>query len=53
VHAPFQDLVDRLPEAEWPHWLEHLVEEPLSAAFIQMRLAPGACIDDGETEVWR
>ncbi len=52
LHVPFKDLVDRLPEAQWPHWLEHLIEEPASHAFLQMRLAAGACIDDGETEAW-
>jgi hypothetical protein len=52
VHVPFQDFVDRLPEAEWPHWLEHLVEAPASANFLQMRMTPGACIDDGETYDW-
>ncbi|MBM3138805.1 MAG: hypothetical protein FJZ92_00995 [Chloroflexi bacterium] len=53
VHAPVQDLIDRLPEAEWPHWIEHLVESPASANFIQMRMTPAACIDDGETADWR
>ena len=52
VHLPLQDLIDRLPEAEWAHWIEHLVVEPLSAAFLQMRMAAGACIDDGETVAW-
>lgn len=52
VHLPLQDLIDRLPEAEWAHWIEHLVVEPLSAAFLQMRMTAGACIDDGETVAW-
>jgi hypothetical protein len=52
VHVPLGDLVDRLPEPEWAHWIEHLVETPASATFLQMRLAPGACIDDGETVDW-
>ncbi len=52
LHVPFQDLVDRLPENEWPHWVEHLLERPSSAAFLQMRLSAGACVDDGETEAW-
>jgi hypothetical protein len=51
--VPFQELVDRLPEDEWPHWIEHVVEEPASLAFLQMRLSAGACIDDGETEAWQ
>jgi hypothetical protein len=52
LQVPFQDLLDRLPEDELPHWLEHLAEEPASAAFLQMRMTAGACIDDGETEAW-
>ena len=52
VHLPFADLVDRVPESEWPHWLEHLVETSASATFLTMRMTPAACIDDGETEPW-
>lgn len=52
LHVPFQDLVDRLPEDEWPHWIEQLLERPSSPAFLQMRLSAGACVDDGETEAW-
>lgn len=52
LHAPFQDLADRLPEAEWGHWVEHLVALPASSNFLQMRAAAGACIDDGDTEPW-
>lgn len=52
LHVPFQELVDRLPESEWPHWLEHLCVRPASPVFLQMRLAAGACIDDGETGAW-
>lgn len=52
VHLPAQELLDRLPEEEWPHWIEHLVETPASANFLKMRQAAGACIDDGETEAW-
>ncbi|MFN8639775.1 MAG: hypothetical protein U0360_10060 [Dehalococcoidia bacterium] len=52
VHVPFGDLVDRLPEAEWPHWVEHVLDPPSSLTFLQMRLSAGACIDDGETEAW-
>lgn len=52
LHLPFSDLADRLPEDEWPFWLDHLVEAPASGAFLQMRLTSSACIDDGETEAW-
>ena len=52
VHLPVQDLLDRLPEEEWPHWVSHLVPTPASASFLQMRMTAGACIDDGDTERW-
>lgn len=52
LHVPFNDLVERLPEDEWPHWVEHLIADAASAAFLQMRLVAAACIDDGETVAW-
>ena len=52
VHLPVQDLIERLPEEEWPHWIEHLVETPASANFLKMRQAGAACIDDGEPGRW-
>lgn len=52
VQVPFEDLLDRLPEAERPHWIEHLVIEPASFNFLRMRLAGAACIDDGEAGPW-
>jgi len=52
VQLPFEDLHDRLPEEEWPHWLDHLVAEPASITFLRMRTAGAACIDDGDAEVW-
>jgi len=52
LHVPFDDLHERLPDAEREHWLAHLLDAPLSVSFLQMRLAPGACIDDGDTEAW-
>lgn len=52
VQVPFDDLLDRVPEAERPHWVEHLVVEPSSLNFLRMRLAGAACIDDGEAAPW-
>lgn len=52
LHVPFQELAERLPEDEREHWLTHLIEEPASIAFLQMRLSPVACIEDGDTEPW-
>lgn len=51
VHASFQDLLG-LPESERDHWAQHVVALPLSRTFLQMRLQPGACIDDGEVRDW-
>jgi hypothetical protein len=33
--------------------VQHFVTEPRSARFLQMMIAPGACIDDGEPEPWQ
>ena len=52
VHLPATDLIERLPEGEREHWIEHLVETPSSANFLQMRMTAAACIDDGETRRW-
>lgn len=52
VQVPFEDLIDRLPETEHQHWVDHLVIEPASFNFLRMRLAGAACIDDGEAERW-
>ena len=37
-----------LPEDERAHWASCAVAGPSSKMFLQMRLAPGACYDDGE-----
>ncbi len=52
VHLPVADLVERLPEGERDHWIDHLVETPSSTNFLQMRMTVAACIDDGETRRW-
>jgi hypothetical protein len=51
IHACWSDLAG-LPEGEREHWAQHVVALPLSDRFLQMRLSPGACIDDGETREW-
>jgi hypothetical protein len=51
VHATIGDLL-RLPEAEREHWAQHIVSLPASRMFLQMRLAPGSCFDDGEVRPW-
>ena len=52
VHAALGDLLHKLPEPEREHWAQHVVSLPLSQHFLQMRLAAGACIDDGEARPW-
>ncbi len=52
LHATLGDLLDRLPEEERDHWIAHLLPQPGSVNFLQMKMAVGACIDDGEPEAW-
>jgi len=52
VDACLSDVLHALPEAEREHWAQHVVALPLSQRFLQMRLAPGACIDDGGVRAW-
>ncbi|MDA0815102.1 MAG: hypothetical protein O2924_00825 [Chloroflexi bacterium] len=52
LHTTLGDLVDRLPERERDHWIAHLLPQPASVNFLQMRMAAGACIDDGEPRAW-
>lgn len=42
----------RLPAEEREHWAAHATALPVSANFLQMRIAAGACIDDGEVRPW-
>ncbi|HEY7270440.1 MAG TPA: hypothetical protein VH951_11485 [Dehalococcoidia bacterium] len=51
VHAFAGDLL-RLPPDEREHWASFAVALPSSRMFLQMRLAPGACHDDGEPRKW-
>lgn len=52
LHAAVGDLL-RLPEEERQHWALHARTLPASKVFLQMRLSPGACFDDGEVRPWR
>ena len=51
IHVQAADLL-RLPEPEREHWAMHGVTLPSSRMFLQMRLAPGSCFDDGEVRPW-
>jgi hypothetical protein len=52
LHATVNDVAQRLPAGERPHWLQHLVVPAVSRNFVTMRLVPGACIDDGDLRMW-
>jgi hypothetical protein len=52
LHAAFSE-VERLPEDERLHWASCALAGPSSAKFLQMRLSPGACYDDGEVRTWQ
>lgn len=52
VHACLHDMLNALPENEREHWAQHIVSLPLSRTFLQMRLSPGSCIEDGEVRAW-
>ncbi len=52
IHASLFDLLNALPQEERDHWAQHVVALPLSRNFLQMRLSPGSCIDDGEVRSW-
>jgi hypothetical protein len=51
LHASFGEIA-RLPEDERAHWASCALAGPSSRMFLQMRLAPGACYDDGEVRSW-
>lgn len=52
VHACLHDLLHVLPDEERDHWAQHAVALPMSQRFLQMRLAPGSCFDDGDIREW-
>jgi len=52
LHAGFGE-VAALPEDERAHWASCAVAGPSSKMFLQMRLQPGACYDDGEVRSWQ
>jgi hypothetical protein len=51
VHVTFGQLLT-LPDAEREHFAGHARLLPASRVFLQMRMAAGACIDDGEVRSW-
>ncbi len=52
LHTSARELSERLPAPERQHWAQHVVVPATSRNFLTMRLAAGACIDDGELRDW-
>jgi hypothetical protein len=52
IHAAIGDIIHKLPDAEREHWAQHAVSLPMSKMYLQMRLSPGSCFDDGEVRPW-
>jgi hypothetical protein len=52
VHAALGDVLHNLPDSEREHWAQHVVALPMSQMYLQMRLSPGSCFDDGDARPW-
>ena len=51
IHASIGDLMG-LSETDREHWSQHATALVSSKMFLQMRLSPSACFDDGEVRNW-
>jgi hypothetical protein len=51
VHVTWSQLLT-LPETEREHFAAHACLLPASKMFLQMRMTPGSCFDDGELRAW-
>jgi hypothetical protein len=51
VHVFAGDLL-HLPKEERDHWASFAVALPSSKMYLQMRIAPGSCVDDGDVRAW-
>ena len=52
LHACLGDLLSILPEEERQHWVQYVRQPEASHHYIQARLHPGSCMDDGEVRPW-
>jgi hypothetical protein len=52
IHISQSD-VGKFPVEDRDHWADHAVEQPSSRMFLQMRMAPGSCFDDGDVRNWQ
>lgn len=44
--------IPKIPESDRDHWAAHALALPSSKMYLQMRLAPGSCFDDGDVRNW-
>lgn len=51
IHISQAD-VARIPMEDRDHWADHAIEQPSSRMFLQMRISPGSCFDDGDVRNW-
>ena len=51
IHIAWAD-APKIPEEDRQHWAEHAVALPASRMYLQMRMAPGSCFDDGDVRDW-
>lgn len=51
VHICLADL-PMLPAEEREHWAAHSLSLPVSKMYLQMRMSPGSCFDDGDVRDW-
>ena len=51
IHVPLSALLERLPESEREHWLNHADATRYSENFLKMQ-GGHACIDDGGYRAW-
>jgi hypothetical protein len=51
IHVTYAQLIT-LPEGEREHFAAHACLLPASKMFLQMRMSPGSCFDDGEIRPW-
>ena len=51
IHVTFGQIIT-LPEGEREHFAAHACLLPASKMFLQMRMTPGSCFDDGELREW-
>lgn len=51
LHVTLGQLIQKLPESEQGHWLEHLAAQGFSQNFLKMQ-GSHACIDDGGLRNW-